>query len=173
MSAHTSSGIILSDLGLAWPDGASAPRYPRGIPAEFIPERAAQWLRRVEAAQADRRRGQVDMLHALEGRNTSAGCFVALAERWDVETEPPTPFAKSGLGQPAPAPGWPKVVSAVEKAVIVAMRFTVLAVGSRELVIGSRARQHRHQLGRMPAPQHPRTAGRPRTRAPARSITVA
>gem|GEM_PF-3551920 len=117
-------------------------------------------------------RGQVDVLRALEGRNTSAGRCVALAERWDVETKAADPFAKSGLGQPAPAPGWPKAVAAVAIAVIVATRFAVLAVGSRELVIGSSARQHRHALGRMPAPQHPRTAGRPRTRAPTQSITV-
>lgn len=63
-------------------------------------------------------------------------------------------------------------IAAAAIAVIVAMRFAVLAVGSHELAIGSRARAHRQALGRMPAPQHPRTAGRPRTRAPARSITV-
>lgn len=57
-------------------------------------------------------------------------------------------------------------------AIIVAMRFAVLAVGAPELAIGSRARAHRQVLGRMPAPKHPRTAGRPRTRAPAQSITV-
>lgn len=63
-------------------------------------------------------------------------------------------------------------IAAAAIAVIVAMRFAVLAVGSHELAIGSRARAHLHALGRMPAPQHPRTAGRPRTRAPAQSITV-
>jgi hypothetical protein len=63
-------------------------------------------------------------------------------------------------------------IAAAAIAVIVATRFAVLAVGSHELAIGSRARAHRHALGRMPAPQHPRTAGRPRTRAPAQSITV-
>jgi len=63
-------------------------------------------------------------------------------------------------------------IAAAAIAVIVAMRFAVLAVGSSELTIGSRARAHRQALGRMPAPQHPRTAGRPRTRAPALSITA-
>lgn len=37
---------------------------------------------------------------------------------------------------------------------------------SREVTVGERARAHRHSLTRMPAPQHPDTAGRPRTRAP-------
>ncbi len=63
-------------------------------------------------------------------------------------------------------------IAAAAIAVIAAMRFLVLAAGSREVTVGARARAHRHALGRMPAPQHPRTAGRPRTRAPAQSITV-
>ena len=57
-------------------------------------------------------------------------------------------------------------------AALVAVRFAVLAVRYRELAIGARARAHRQALGRMPAPQHPRTAGRPRPRAPALSIPV-
>ena len=63
-------------------------------------------------------------------------------------------------------------IAAAAIAVIVAMRFAVLAAWSHELAIGSRARAHRQALGGMPAPQDPRTAGRPRTRAPAQSITV-
>jgi len=54
----------------------------------------------------------------------------------------------------------------------VAVRFAVLAVRHRELAIGGRARAHRHALGRVPAPQHPRTAGRLRPRAPAQLISV-
>ena len=57
-------------------------------------------------------------------------------------------------------------------AAIVAVRFAVLAVRHRELTIGARARAHRQALRRTPAPQHPRTAGRPRPRAPAQSITA-
>jgi membrane protein implicated in regulation of membrane protease activity len=63
-------------------------------------------------------------------------------------------------------------IAAAAIAVVVAMRFAVLAGGAHELASGSRARAHRQGLARMPAPQHPRTAGRPRTRAPAQSITV-
>ena len=57
-------------------------------------------------------------------------------------------------------------------AALVAVRFAVLAVRYREMASGVRARAHRQALGRMPAPQHPRTAGRPRPRAPALSIPV-
>ena len=63
-------------------------------------------------------------------------------------------------------------IAAAAIAAIVAVRFAVLAVRHRELTIGARARAHRQALRRTPAPQHPRTAGRPRPRAPAQSITV-
>ncbi len=63
-------------------------------------------------------------------------------------------------------------IAAAAIAAIVAVRFAVLAIRHRELTIGARARAHRQALGRSPAPQHPRTAGRPRPRAPAQSITV-
>lgn len=63
-------------------------------------------------------------------------------------------------------------IAAAAIAALVAVRFAVLAVRYRELAIGARARAHRQALGRMPAPQHPRTAGRPRPRAPALSIPV-
>lgn len=94
-----------------------------------------------------------------------------LLHAWLLASASAAVLAYSGVPS---APGSMALVgiAAVAIAVIVATRFVVLAVGSRELVIGSRARQHRHALGRMPAPQHPRTAGRPRTRAPAQSITV-
>jgi hypothetical protein len=39
--------------------------------------------------------------------------------------------------------------------------------------VGRRARAHRQALDAMPAPQHPSTEGRPRTRAPARPLPVA
>ncbi|MBC7403905.1 MAG: hypothetical protein H7279_12130 [Microbacteriaceae bacterium] len=100
MSAHTSSGIILSDLGLAWPDGASAPaappRHPRGIPAAF-PRHSSGNARLNSSGESMPLkligvRAQVDVLRALEGGNTSAGRFVALAERWDVETKAADPL---------------------------------------------------------------------------------
>lgn len=63
-------------------------------------------------------------------------------------------------------------IAAAAIVAVVAMRFAVLAVKYRELAIGARARAHRHALGRVPAPQHPRTAGRTRPRAPAQLISV-
>ena len=98
MSAHTSSGIILSDLGLARrrERPAVSPRYPRGIPAASLPNSSRN--ARLNGSGESRPlkligvHGQVDVLRALEGRNTSAGCFVALAERWDVETKAADPL---------------------------------------------------------------------------------
>jgi hypothetical protein len=52
-------------------------------------------------------------------------------------------------------------------------RYAAVAVRSREITVGSRAREHREALSVMPEPRHPDTAGRPRTRAPARSSTAA
>ncbi|MHC5795639.1 hypothetical protein ACVXZ4_05715 [Lacisediminihabitans sp. FW035] len=95
-----------------------------------------------------------------------------LVHAWLLASATAALLAYSGVPS---APGTLAVVgiAAAAIAVIVAMRFAVLAVGCLELAIGCRARAHRQVLGRMPAPQHPRTSGRPRTRAPAQSITVA
>lgn len=64
-------------------------------------------------------------------------------------------------------------VAAVAIAGVVAVRYAALVSGSRELVVGERAHAHREALSGMPAPSHPSTAGRPLTRAPARSIPAA
>jgi hypothetical protein len=64
-------------------------------------------------------------------------------------------------------------VAAVAIACVVAVRYAVLVAGSRELVVGRRAHAHREALSGVPAPSHPSTAGRPLTRAPARSIAAA
>ena len=64
-------------------------------------------------------------------------------------------------------------VAAVAIAGVVAVRYAALVPGSRELVVGERAHAHREALSGMPAPSHPSTAGRPLTRAPARSIPAA
>ena len=58
-------------------------------------------------------------------------------------------------------------LAAVTAAVAVLLTtMAVLTVGSRTLTVGSRARAHRELLSSLPAPAHPTTAGRPRTRAP-------
>ncbi|HXD62934.1 MAG TPA: hypothetical protein VN619_13525 [Lacisediminihabitans sp.] len=64
-------------------------------------------------------------------------------------------------------------LAAVGIAAIAAVRYAAVVAGSRELVVGRRAHAHREALSAMPAPSHPATAGRPRTRAPSRSISAA
>lgn len=45
-----------------------------------------------------------------------------------------------------------------------------LVLGSAEMTVGARAQVRRSVAFGMPAPQHPTTPGRPRTRAPSQSI---
>ena len=56
---------------------------------------------------------------------------------------------------------------------IVTVRYAAILLRARELGIGRRAREHRQVLAFEPAPQHPNTAGRPRSRAPSRPIAAA
>ncbi|MGV8895924.1 MAG: hypothetical protein ACOH10_11670 [Rhodoglobus sp.] len=49
---------------------------------------------------------------------------------------------------------------------IAAVRGAAIVIGSRELIVGARARAHREAMFGMPAPRHPSTAGLPLTRAP-------
>ena len=51
-------------------------------------------------------------------------------------------------------------------AAIALIKHVSVVTGSREISVGSRAHEHREVLSEMTAPQHPDTAGRPRTRAP-------
>lgn len=56
----------------------------------------------------------------------------------------------------------------------VAVQFVlVTGVAGDSPGVGRRARAHRQAVDAMPAPQHPDTAGRPRTRAPARFLAAA
>ena len=64
-------------------------------------------------------------------------------------------------------------LAAVVVAAALSARYAAVAVRSRELNVGSRARAHREALSVMPEPRHPDTAGRPRTRAPAQSPAAA
>lgn len=59
-------------------------------------------------------------------------------------------------------------LASVVVAAALSARYAAVVVRSRELTVGSRAREHREALSAMPEPRHPDTAGRPRTRAPAR-----
>lgn len=46
-------------------------------------------------------------------------------------------------------------------------RYLAVTITAGELRVGARSRAHREVLSRTIEPQHPNTAGRPRTRAPA------
>ncbi|MEO6506118.1 MAG: hypothetical protein ABIW36_10470 [Terrimesophilobacter sp.] len=64
-------------------------------------------------------------------------------------------------------------IAAVAIAAIVAVRYAATVIGSREMVVGHRAHAHREALSAMPAPSHPCTAGRSRTRAPSQAAPAA
>ncbi len=46
------------------------------------------------------------------------------------------------------------------------------APNAREIRVGARAREHRELLRALPAPQHPDTDGRPRSRAPSLVVSA-
>jgi hypothetical protein len=56
---------------------------------------------------------------------------------------------------------------------LVGSRYSAVSIRSRSLTVGSRARQHRESMSSLPAPSHPDTAGRTRSRAPSQSIAAA
>ena len=64
-------------------------------------------------------------------------------------------------------------IAAVAVSGVIAIRYAAIVVGSREMTVGARAHAHREAMTGMPAPRHPSTAGRPRTRAPAQSTPAA
>ncbi|WP_213816447.1 DUF6412 domain-containing protein [Glaciihabitans sp. dw_435] len=64
-------------------------------------------------------------------------------------------------------------LAAVAVAAVLGARYAGVALRARHLTVGARAREHRESLREMPAPRHPDTAGRPRTRAPSRPFLAA
>jgi len=58
-------------------------------------------------------------------------------------------------------------------AAVLVSRYASTVVRGRAMTMGERARQHREGLREVPAPRHPNTAGRPRTRAPAQVMAAA
>lgn len=52
-------------------------------------------------------------------------------------------------------------------------RYLAVGITAGELRVGARSRAHREVLSSIIEPQHPNTAGRPRTRAPARAAATA
>lgn len=64
------------------------------------------------------------------------------------------------------------VAISVAVVAIAAIRVASYVTSRRELVVGARAHSHREVLSEMTAPQHPDTAGRPRTRAPSLVVSA-
>ena len=64
-------------------------------------------------------------------------------------------------------------VVAVAASMLVLARYSALVVVRQSITVGGRAREHRESLSELPTPQHPATAGRPRTRAPSQSPPAA
>jgi len=83
------------------------------------------------------------------------------------------PFLALAMAQPEQSAFIATAVAAIAITVLLCARHASLAVGGHELTVGGRAREHRQVLSTMPSPQHPDTAGRPRTRAPARPLPAA
>jgi hypothetical protein len=80
-------------------------------------------------------------------------------------------FVVFALMQSASAGAMVASVVALAVASACAVRIAGVVGVSREVTVGARAHAHRESMLGMPAPQHPDTAGRPRTRAP--SMVVA
>ena len=64
-------------------------------------------------------------------------------------------------------------IAALAVCTVLAARYAAHVIRSHDAGSGERAREHRQSLVGMPEPQHPDTAGRPRTRAPSRALAVA
>jgi small neutral amino acid transporter SnatA (MarC family) len=52
----------------------------------------------------------------------------------------------------------------------IATRIVAGTASARTVTVGARAREHRESLSSMPAPAHPDTAGRTRSRAPSAGV---
>jgi hypothetical protein len=78
--------------------------------------------------------------------------------------------ASVGVDQPAALAA---VVSVASIAALVVAASVVLAVAPRVVTVGARARQHREGLVEVPAPRHPATPGRTRSRAPGGELSAA
>ena len=82
-------------------------------------------------------------------------------------------FVAFTIAQIAPTSLLVTSIAAIAIASLVAVRHAATVTGSRELAVGHRAHAHRETLSAMPAPSHPCTAGRPRTRAPSQAAPAA
>lgn len=82
-------------------------------------------------------------------------------------------FSSSVLVTDEPAVLAAAGLAVIAVAALAGARYAAVVIRSREITVGGRASAHRHALSMMPAPQHPATPGRPRTRAPSGSPAVA
>ena len=64
-------------------------------------------------------------------------------------------------------------VAVLAASALLGARYLAVTIVALKLMIGSRSREHRESLTRIPAPSHPNTAGRPQPRAPGLSEAVA
>ena len=64
-------------------------------------------------------------------------------------------------------------IATVAVVALVGSRYAAVSIRSRSMTVGARARQHRESMSSLPAPSHPDTAGRTRSRAPSGSIAAA
>lgn len=64
----------------------------------------------------------------------------------------------------------PAAIVAAVATVVILSAAAALVVGAREMTVGARAHAHREAMTSLPAPAHPSTAGRPRTRAPSMAV---
>lgn len=81
-------------------------------------------------------------------------------------------FLAVALTQGATAGSLIASVAAVVLATACAVRLTGVILGSRHTSVSELARERERVMAGMPAPQHPDTAGRPRTRAPSTVVSA-
>lgn len=82
-------------------------------------------------------------------------------------------FVALAVAQPEPSAMLFAGIATLALAAILAARYAAIGIRAPELTIGARSRQHREALSALPEPQHPRTAGRRRSRAPSQSPAAA
>lgn len=82
-------------------------------------------------------------------------------------------FVAVAVAQGGPSTAVVAGLAAVALAAALAARYGGIVVGTREVTVGARAHAHREALDVTPAPSHPSTAGRPRTRAPSMVVVAA
>jgi hypothetical protein len=82
-------------------------------------------------------------------------------------------FLAMSLAPSEPATALMTGVAVLTIAAVLGARYLAVSIVALTLRVGSRSRQHREVLSEMVSPKHPNIAGRPRTRAPARSEVLA